>query len=101
MATWKELHELDNLEDARSDLTERQEACIKLAHALDLPQFIIVKVGYDLDKAQELQDKLDCYTKVAEYIDVNNPDMSTESILQSAGALMQFKMEDMMSGITG
>lgn len=99
--TWKELHELKNLEGVKDELTDRQHAFIALANTLDIYQYFVQEAGFDLGKAQELSDELDCFTKVAEYLDNKYPDVELENIGGAINAIGHGKMEAMMAGMFG
>ena len=94
--TWKELHELDNLQGVQEELSYRQSACIKFAQVINVPQFLVTEAKFDLSKASELSEKLNCSTKIAEYLDVTYHNVSTEDIGLTATNLYLLEMEEML-----
>lgn len=68
---WIDIHGLASIADA--GLSDRQNNCFQLAGVLMeaelTPMLVLFDVNFDMIKAQELADKIDSTSKLAEYLD--------------------------------
>jgi len=89
---WKELHELENLEEVRDELSPRQEILLGLASSLSLPLYQLLVSDFSITKAEEGLDVIDKISKFAEIIDEKTKDLSDEELRFALNAILAINM---------